>query len=441
VAQRIDKHSGGAVSIAFYLLMALLVGAPALAFVDGALTYGVLAIVAAVSLGLVSIRMQPGEAAHFARLARPLLLLISPPVIWIVLQLVPAGPLAHPIWQSASAALGEPSWGSISVDPGATLLALGHFLTSVGIGVATMALTIDRRRAELCLLVLTMVTSLMALTIILHDLGGFTFLGELGQGVRASYDAAAAVAVVLGLTAADLAVERFETRRQAGMTLPRLIERLAFALETVLVSAIAVAYFQTDALWIAPLAGAATFGLVVMLRRINVGPWVGLGVAAAAAAALAMAIVGSGGFDKSEVALRFARPSVEATATARVLDDAPLLGTGAGTFAAVHALYPDRQAASARTSTAGAILSVEFGRPFFWLAGFLAVALAGVLVRGAFARGRDSFYAAAAGACVVVMLLQALRDASLLGPAMTVLAPITIGLGLGQSVSRRLDQA
>ena len=104
------------------------------------------------------------------------------PVLWIVLQLVPAGPLAHPIWQSASAALGVPSWGSISVAPGLTLLALGHLLTSIGIGFATMALTIDRRRAELCLLVLTMVTGLMALTIILHDLGGFTFLASSVRG-------------------------------------------------------------------------------------------------------------------------------------------------------------------------------------------------------------------------------------------------------------------
>jgi hypothetical protein len=385
--------------------------------------------------------MQPGEAAHLARLARPVLLLSALPVLWIVLQLVPAGPLAHPIWQSASAALGERSWGSISVAPGMTLLALGHLLTSIGIGFATMALTIDRRRAELCLLFLSMVTGLMALTIILHDLGGFTFLGELGQGVRASYDAAASCGVVLGLATADLAVERFETRRQAGMTVPRLIERLAFAVETLLVSTIAVSYFQIDAMWIAPLAGTGAFGLVVLLRRVNVGPWVGVGVAAAAAVATVMALIGSAGFDNSAVALRFGRPSLETAAITRILDDAPVLGTGAGTFTAINALYPEMQSSSARTSTTAAILSVEFGRPFFWLAGLLAMVLAGALVRGAFARGRDSFYAAAAGACVLIMLLQALRDASLLGPAMTVLAPVIIGLGLGQSTSRRLDQS
>jgi hypothetical protein len=38
----------------------------------------------------------------------------------------------------------------------------GHFLNSIPIGFATMALTIDRRRAEPYLLVLTMVTGLMA---------------------------------------------------------------------------------------------------------------------------------------------------------------------------------------------------------------------------------------------------------------------------------------
>ena len=436
-----NQPSGGAVSIAFHLLMALLIGAPVLAFVDGALMYGVLAIWSAAILALVSIRMQPGEAAHFARLARPVLLLAALPVLWIVVQLVPAGPLAHPIWQSASAALGVPSWGSISVAPGMTLLALGHLLTSIGIGFATMALTIDRRRAELCLMVLTMVTGLMALTIILHDLGGFTFLGELSQGVRASYDAAAALGIVLGLATADLAVERFETRRQAGMTAARLVERLAFAFETLLVSVIAVGYFQADALWIGPLAGAATFGLVVLLRRVNVGPWVGLGVAAAAAVALVMVIVGPAGFARSDIALRFAKPSTEVGVIARVLDDAPMLGTGAGTFATVIALYPETQTPSARASTAAAIVSVEFGSPLFWLAGILAMFLAGTLLRGAFARGRDSFYATAAGACVIIMLLQALRDSSLLGPVMTVMAPVVVGLGFGQSTSRRLDQA
>ena len=53
----------------------------------------------------------------------------------------------------------------------------------------------------------------------------------------------------------------------------------------------------------------------------------------------------------------------------RMLEDAPLLGTGAGTFAALAPIYRemDDQSYSSTASTAAAAFAIELGRPLLWL--------------------------------------------------------------------------
>ena len=66
----------------------------------------------------------------------------------------------------------------------------------------------------------------------------------------------------------------------------------------------------------------------------------------------------------------------------------------------------------------------------------LALALFGILLRGALTRGRDSFFSAAGAACVVLLAVEAFCDASLFASTMIVVASATIGLALAQSKSR-----
>jgi hypothetical protein len=67
----------------------------------------------------------------------------------------------------------------------------------------------------------------------------------------------------------------------------------------------------------------------------------------------------------------------------------------------------------------------------------VTIGLIVVLFRGALARGRDSFYPAAAAACVVIVLCQAFCDTSLLHSCVALIGDAVIGLGLAQSVSHR----
>ena len=68
----------------------------------------------------------------------------------------------------------------------------------------------------------------------------------------------------------------------------------------------------------------------------------------------------------------------------------------------------------------------------------MILALVLLCVRGAFSRGRDSFYSAAGAAAGVVMLIMMFGDPSTGNPAIAILLAATFGLALAQSVSRRL---
>ena len=59
-----------------------------------------------------------------------------------------------------------------------------------------------------------------------------------------------------------------------------------------------------------------------------------------------------------------------------------------------------------------------------------------VLCRGALLRGRDSFYASAAAACVVSAALQTFCDTSISYVTVQILGAVILGLGLSQTTGR-----
>ncbi|MCI0465654.1 MAG: hypothetical protein L0Y57_01390, partial [Beijerinckiaceae bacterium] len=86
--------------------------------------------------------------------------------------------------------------------------------------------------------------------------------------------------------------------------------------------------------------------------------------------------------------------------------------------------------------TAAAKLSIELGKATLWFAIVAAAFAANALLYGASKRGRDSFYAASAGACVVTLMILAFVNTGLAGFALTLLSATILGLGLTQAVSR-----
>ena len=147
------------------ILVLLILATPITIIFDGLVIQGVVAAIAAVSVGIVAVRIRPGEARFLVNVIRPVAVVAAVPAIWMLIQVIPMQNvgLAHPIWKSAAAALGHPLSGSISIDPGATFISFVRYLSAAAIAFVAAAVAIDRRRAEWILLALTTATTLIAL--------------------------------------------------------------------------------------------------------------------------------------------------------------------------------------------------------------------------------------------------------------------------------------
>ena len=173
--------------IALFFL-ALLIGAtPAIIIFDGPIVHGLVAATAAAALAIVALSIRPGEAGHLRTLIRPLAVIATVPALLMLMQIAPLNivGLAHPIWQSAAAALGQSIAGSISIDIGATLISLGRYLSTIAIVFLATAVAVDRQRAEWVLSALTAATTFIALVVIYVALGGFTLFSN-GNDAAAS---------------------------------------------------------------------------------------------------------------------------------------------------------------------------------------------------------------------------------------------------------------
>ncbi|MGH6677024.1 MAG: hypothetical protein ACRECE_12485, partial [Xanthobacteraceae bacterium] len=143
--------------------------------------------------------------------------------------------------------------------------------------------------------------------------------------------------------------------------------------------------------------------------------------------------------DRSVLLAFAAAPSASLTSLSeRVLEDAPLAGTGAGTFGALAPVYReiDDPPPGAAAATATAAFAIELGKPMLWLIMAAAVASILVLLRAALRRGRDSFYPAMGGGCLITVMLLAFTNAGLLGTATGLITAAALGLGFAQSKSR-----
>ena len=120
------------------------------------------------------------------------------PATWMVIQLLPIPFGAHSIWAYANDALDQPAWGHISVDLGATVLALVFYIANISLIAVALFVARDRRRAELILLVITALTTITALVLLADKWGlisdandviaaisALGFLSSLASGARA----------------------------------------------------------------------------------------------------------------------------------------------------------------------------------------------------------------------------------------------------------------
>jgi len=126
---------------------------------------GLVAGVVAVALAITARALRPGETGFLVSIVRPAAVAAAVPALWVLVQVLPLV-LAHPIWKSAETALGHPVAGTISVDPGASVIALGQYLSIVGVALLSAAVAVDRQRAEWILFALTAAGVALALILL-----------------------------------------------------------------------------------------------------------------------------------------------------------------------------------------------------------------------------------------------------------------------------------
>ncbi|WP_225112346.1 MULTISPECIES: hypothetical protein [unclassified Bradyrhizobium] len=349
----------------------------------------------------------------------------------IAAQLAPL-PLrfAHPIWASAHEVIGGLSLGPITADIGLTVNALLLALAAISLlGVAILVVR-NRGRAELVLFVLSGVTAISALMLDLHRLSP-ALAGSVPHDLTTSL---AGLGLMLNLAVMQLAAERAETHH----SIVRSVAIGLCGLVGALVSAAAIFGLSGTNSAMAAAFGVVLILLILVIRRLDLSPLAAsaLSVAALIGAAIVLTFL----FEKNSgpILLRLVPEMGTETKAAleRMLADTRWFGAGAGTFAAVGRIY--QSDAGAVLTAPSAATSVFAGMGWVGLVAMIAVSLL-ALVRlfvGALQRGRDSFFPAAAAACVLFALVQSFAGPGLLHPAAILCLSVILGLGLSQSVSQ-----
>lgn len=425
--------------IAFRLLSILLAAVPVLALTHDWIVRDVTAIAAA-SLLLMSVKASQEDLRITVRLVRPILPAVLFPIVWMVLQVAPLNPLANSIWPTASAALAEPLFGHISIDPGATVRSLFAYLTMASLIVATMVLTRDRERAETTLFVTSAVTAFMSLEVLL---GQFQHLEGIVPApeapAAATFAAMSALGAALNVAAAIRVMERRLSQPGDARSLSSILYFcLGLAGSAICLCAVAIA--GRGNILIVAAFGIAVTVLVGTIRLIALGPVAaGTLFAILALSAASIATLRIPENPAVDSILRFATSAStdSLSVTQRALTDAKWLGSGAGTFDALVPIYRDFGAKpTIEPASTMTTITIEWGRAALIALVIIVIQLFVVTFGGGLRRGRDWFFPGAASACIVVLFCEAFCDASLVHPSTQILVAVILGLGFSQTVGR-----
>jgi hypothetical protein len=419
------------------IVVLLICASPGVLLWDGLIAQGLVAGIVAAGLVLTARALRPGEAEFLVSIIRPAAALAAVPALWILLQALPFGFLANPIWTSAKLALGRSIASSVSVDPAASIIALGQYLTLGAVAFLSAAVAADRVRAEWLLFAMTGVGVVFALLLMAHGL--FSPVLEFSTFMNAQAADCAAMGAVIAGAACMRSLERYESRHgRSHGSVPILLWTSAASGVALVLCVAAVIFEEPPEVLFATACGVVIIGWIIVVRRFRLGAW-GVVPFVVVVSSVALLVFSTHPVERGQSALlAFAASSSEAVVSQRMLKDAPLVGTGAGTFAALVPVYHaiDDPPGGSAASTAAATLAIELGRPLLWL--FVLAIAASILIflRAALVRGRDSFYPAMGGGCLVTLGLLIFMNAGLLGNATGLIVAVMFGLSTAQSKSR-----
>jgi hypothetical protein len=423
-------------SVVRNILAALICASSVTLIWDGLLLKGCVAGVAAIALALTARSMRPGETQFLISVIPLPLLVAAIPALWIALQSLPLGLLAHPIWKSAANALHRPIAGSFSIDPAISLLTLGFYLSLIAIAFVSAAVAVDRQRAESLLLALMFgAVTISMIVIVQHIFSLATWRIFSAQAVDC-----VSLGTIIATSNCLCAIERYESRNTTQAKKWSMQQMFILSIAALTICAIACALSANRAI-----AFATGYGLFCLLghwivRRFALG-WGSIGGLTAGGLGIAVLLVAAYPTHHDvSVQLAYAQDSQpsDLALNQRMLDDTPLVGTGAGTFAALVPIYRQINDAEsiAGAATTAAQQSVELGKPMFSLIVIASVAFLIILLRASLRRGRDSFYSAMGGSCLITLLLLVFIDASSLATATGVFIAAILGVAFAQSRSR-----
>jgi hypothetical protein len=416
------------------LLIILVAVCPFMLLKDGALLHGLLAGVAAAGVAAVSLTMRPGERRFFIAVIRRPAIVAAIPVVWLIVQLLPLRAIANTIWPTAAAALGRPLAGSITVDFGASVMALGFYLSAAAVAFLSTAVAIDRQRAVAVLFAVLGATVLIAVILLIQETAGDIDLGPLNTlPVRVQAVDCAAIGAIIAVAAGIRASERNDRPPRGSFT------TFVVAFAAFIICAAAVVLGSSRAVMLATGFGVGAVVAVAAVRRLRLSGWALAAAVMLGVGTVTLLIANEPGLYTKGISLAFAAPLPPTllSASQRALGDAPWTGTGAGTFAAIMPIYREiNQPPMPTPPTAVAALLIELGWPMFVLIAAIIFAFIFVLLRASLVRGRDFFYPAAGAGCLISLLLLSFVNAGIFGTTTVIIAAAALGLALAQSQSR-----
>jgi hypothetical protein len=419
------------------IVVLLICASPAVLLWDGLIAQGLIAGIVAAGLVLTALTLRPGEAEFLVSIIRPTAAVAAVPALWVLLQALPFGFLANPIWASAKLALGRSIAGSISVDPAASIIALGQYLTLGAVAFLSAAVAADRVRAEWLLFAMTGVGAIFALLLMAHGL--FSPVLEFSAFMDAQAADCASMGAVIAGAACMRSLERYESRHgRSHGSVPTLLWTLGACGVALVLCVAAIIFQEPPEIFFAPACGVVIIVWIIVVRRFRLGAW-GVVPFTVVVIGVALLVFATHPIERGQSALlAFAPSSSQRVVSQRMLEDAPPVGTGAGTFTARVPIYRaiDDPPGSSEPSTTAATIAIELGRPMLWL--FVLAAAVSILIflRAALLRGRDSFYPAMGGGCLVTLLLLIFMNAGLLGNATGLIVAAMFGVSIAQSKSR-----
>jgi len=318
-------------------LFALICVSPAILLVDGLIVQGLVAGILAVALALTALNLRPGETEFFISIFRWAALLALVPALWIVVQLLPLGALAHPIWKSAEKALEHHIAGTISVDFGASMIALGQYLSMIAVAFLSAAVAVDRMRAGWVLFAIVIAGTLAALILLMNA------LFPVGIALDSFPQTQALDCTSLGTIAAAAAfvrtLEQFARRQSnAPRSGPLLLWTLTACVGAFVISGGTLLLSAAQQILVATACGLLALACLMAIRWLAFRIWGATAALTVLAAGCAVLLLFNQPFDRGKsLPLAFATSST--ALSERLLADAPIAGTGAGTFRALAQIY------------------------------------------------------------------------------------------------------